>query len=273
MNDLHKFRFKSKEECAVFEQLLSDYSDPSVIKINTPPMLSYFNLEKAYEKFVDGEEYDESIFAWIFDIKLSYFFVSLATSRVWAVHNFLNDQIMGKISKPTTCIENPDLFFAHMEFQRLLPDFTLRYRALWDKLMNLLNIYYIGKHLNGKSKLKAFRLSAEKIDEIPNDFVEGLAVLIDAFNNMYRTSEAHKSGVFRNSSFITLPRGFSSPIDIISLFQGSMNHAVMLISLAVIEGVNMPKVPFPDNPEPESQGYFHVLRNELEERKNLKRQE
>jgi hypothetical protein len=262
-----KFKFQNKEDCLKFEELLERYNSKENIGLTVQPSIHAFNLEKAFHKFIESSEPNHKIFYWIFDIKLSYYFLQLENYQIHALANEINS-IRGDLEKPVSSLDVPGLFPAHMRFQKLYPAYTLRYRALWDKLMQLLVLFYKDEELKGKSKIKAFKKIAPEIKAIPKDFSEGLGELLDAFNRKYRTSEAHGSGYFRKYSFITLPRGSESPIDLLISFSNALSHAIPVISAAILDDLPMPEIPFPNNVEPECQGYFHVLRNELKKEKH-----
>jgi len=267
--EFHKFKLSSREECERFDILLESHSKN--IPLNCFPMTIHLNLADVYSKFIESGKYEENnfgriLFSWVFDIKLSYFFLELDNLEVAALHNKVN-QYIEHLEHPATSLDIPAFFPAHMSFQKILTSYTLRYRAIWDKIMILLVMYYTKetkKPLKGDSKIKSFEKVASGISEIPEDFIAGVSVLVRAFNELYRTSEAHGSGVFRNWTFVTLPRAQKSPTDLLMLFHGGLNYTIMRISRAILHDEDLPTIAHPSNmPEKDKTKYFWVLREEL----------
>ena len=106
--------------------------------------------------------------------------------------------------------------------------------------------------------IKGFVDDVKAIEQVPNDFADGVEFVLEQFNNRFRTAEVHGSGVFRKWSFLIVPRNTESDYHELSLFVGNLNFAFMWVSNAIIQGTIIPA------PSHEiGKGYFWVTREEF----------
>jgi hypothetical protein len=106
-------------------------------------------------------------------------------------------------------------FFARIDFHRVCSSFILRYRALWDKIMGFLVLTFIPQkykdYENAKSRKRTFKKIVNTLIEsdtekhrVFNIFAEEIIPILEGFDNVYRTPEAHGTGVLRKWSFSNL---------------------------------------------------------------------
>lgn len=100
-------------------------------------------------------------------------------------------------------------FCYRVSLSRLNSDFIFRYRAIWDKIMAIIILLRaperFQKFTSAKSRKKCFSKIANETGRIPQDLVDHIIDTTTAFDEKYRTEEAHGSGSARKWSTGNLP--------------------------------------------------------------------
>ena len=94
-----------------------------------------------------------------------------------------------------------DQFCRRMAVLRMNSDYVFRYRAIWDKVMGLLVLLIapekFKRFLEAKSRRKEFRKITEQAAVLPEELVGHIIETAQAFDDRYRTAEAHGAGSTR----------------------------------------------------------------------------
>ena len=189
------FKLNSREDVERFEALMFQYSDARLqLRLNHIPLL------KAWDQLhhrVDGGR----VFTSLLDIYLNLHMIHLDLASVGGTWN--SNFSKGKLEGGSV-LDSSDKFFGKMDIHRFASAFILRYRAIWDKIMGFLLLFFSPGAYDGfsksKSKKKSFRVAVLKIPEIPQEFVTGLLEALEKFDNTFRTPEAHGTGALRKWS-------------------------------------------------------------------------
>lgn len=211
------FTLKSREEVARFEELLDSYV---VARAQFP--LKHISLIDAY----DGLQNDTNggrIFSALLDIHINFLLLYLDSNSVGATWNGYFSR--GKLEGGTV-LDSQAKFFGKMDIHRFNTAYVLRYRALWDKLMGLIVLMHAPNDyesfIKAKSRKKTFAKLADKHKFAKPEFIEKLNNLLSRFDNTFRTSEAHGTGVLRKYSFTMESMAENPQIELID-FWNAMN--------------------------------------------------
>lgn len=217
------FALENREQVERFERLLAEYS-----KARAQIALEHIPLAKAFDelhKRPDGGR----IFTALLDLYLNFHLIDYDMTTVGGTWNnlFSNGKLEGG-----SILDTQAKFFGKMDIHRYASSFVLRYRAVWDKLMGFLILYFAPEEYesfaNSKSKKKSFRRIAAEIDALPQDYVNKILDFIEKFDNTFRTPEAHGTGSVRKWS-LTMESFKDNPlIDLIG-YWNIVNHTMLVI--------------------------------------------
>jgi hypothetical protein len=190
------FTLNSREEVTRFEELLESYS---TARAQFP--LKHISLTNAYDQLQSRED-GGRVFSALLDIQITFLLLHLDSHAVGATWNALFSK--GKLEGGSV-LDSPAKFFGKMDIHRFNTSYVLRYRAIWDKLMGLIILIYAPAEYdsfsNAKSKKRTFTKIAEKYTFAESQFLVNLNDLLTRFDDTFRTSEAHGTGVLRKYSF------------------------------------------------------------------------
>jgi hypothetical protein len=190
------FALNSREEVIRFENLIDKYA---TVRAQFP--LKHISLIGAYDRLQSRPD-GGRIFSALLDIQINFLLLYLDSNDVGGTWNQLFSK--GKLEGGSV-LDSEAKFFGKMDIHRFNTAYVLRYRALWDKLMGLMILIYAPKEYDAfagaKSKKRTFAKLAEKHQFAEPQFLENLGELLTEFDNAFRTSEAHGTGVLRKYSF------------------------------------------------------------------------
>ena len=135
------------------------------------------------------------------DISINLHLVSSDLHDFGVIHNryFSKDKIEGG-----SILDNYLKFEKKLEMHRYLNSFILKYRALLDKIMGFLVLYYKPKEYDSfsgaKKKLLSFKKISKQIEDIDPTLFDNLIEIINKFDENFRTSEAHQVGEIKKWS-------------------------------------------------------------------------
>jgi hypothetical protein len=190
------FTLDSREEVARFEDLLGMYA---TARGQFSPR--HLSLVEAYDYLRDRQD-GGRVFSAVLDIQINYMLLYLDTHSVGATWNGLFSK--GKL-EGGSILDSPEKFFGKMDIHRFNTSYVLRYRAIWDKVMGLMILLYAADTYDAfaksKSKRRTFVKLAEQRKFATSQFITKLNEIVTAFDDTFRTSEAHGTGVLRKYSF------------------------------------------------------------------------
>jgi hypothetical protein len=211
------FTLNSREEVARFEELLDSYASA---RAQFP--LKHISLTSAYDQLQPRPD-GGRIFSALLDIQISFLLLYLDSHSVGATWNDLFSK--GKLEGGSV-LDTPAKFFGKMDIHRFNTAYVLRYRAIWDKLMGLIVLMYAPddyeSFANAKSKKRTFSKMAEKHKFADGQFITTLNDLLTRFDNTFRTSEAHGTGVLRKYSFTMESMADNPQVELVG-FWNAMN--------------------------------------------------
>ena len=192
---------ESPEQARRFDELLEEYQ----CRQGAPPV-GHISLESVFVA-LKGHPEGGRMFTYFLELQ-----VQLA---------FLNCDLFeaSKLLEPTDqvrLLSDPDAFCRKAALQRANSDYVFRYRAIWDKIMALIVLLRVPadyqRYASAKSKKRTFQKIADQSGRIPRPLVRHVIETTTAFDQKYRTEEAHGSGSTRKWSFVYL-EGDDSPQD------------------------------------------------------------
>jgi len=190
------FTLNSRDEVARFEELLESYA---TARAKSP--LKHISLTSAYDQLQDRKD-GGRVFSALLDIQINFLLLYLDAHSVGATWNGLFSK--GKLEGGSV-LDCQAKFFGKMDIHRFNTSYVLRYRAIWDKLMGLIILIYAPNEYESfakaKSKKRTFTKIVEKCQFAGSQFLANLSGLLTRFDNTFRTSEAHGTGVLRKYSF------------------------------------------------------------------------
>ncbi len=191
------FSLGSRDEVVTFEVMLDSYSTQ-----NFQMPLQHISLVEAYD-FLQNRTDGGRVFAAVLDLRINLILVFSDITSMGAVWNKFFSK--GKLEGGSV-LDNAIKFNGKMDIHRFNTSFVLRYRALWDKVMGLLVLMdapqYYDQFMKAGSRKKEFIKIAEAQKICEEVFIEELVDLLTTFDNKFRTSEAHGTGVLRKYSFL-----------------------------------------------------------------------
>lgn len=193
---LETFNLNTRDAVIRFDTLLDSHINK---KANFS--LKHISLIEAYDHLQPLPDGGRT-FSALLDFKINFLLLFLDLNDIGCTWNQLFSK--GKL-KGGSVLDSEVKFFGKMNIHRSNTAYVLRYRALWDKLMGLILLVYAPNDYdafaNAKSKKRTFAKLAEKHQFATPEFLENLSNLLTKFDNTFRTSEAHGTGVLRKYSF------------------------------------------------------------------------
>jgi len=222
------FTLNSREEVVCFEELLDSY-----VTARAQLSLKHISLTNAYDLLQNNSD-GGRIFSALLDIQISFLLLYLDAHSVGATWNEFFSK--GKLEGGSV-LDSSAKFFGKMDIHRFNTAYVLRYRAIWDKLMGLIVLLYAShdyeSFMGAKSKKRTFAKIAEKHKFADAQFITSLNDLLSRFDNTFRTSEAHGTGVLRKYSFTMESMADNPQIELIG-FWNAMNGFVSEIGKVFI---------------------------------------
>ena len=215
---------KNIDDIKKFEVLFKEYE-----KKEAGYSIEYLSLEKWFVTASQNNN-DNRAFIALLDIKLSlsHAFRDMQSAReVWN-ENFSNGKLEGN-----TFLDSYPLFCGKMELHRAYASFVLKYRAIWDKLMGFLVLCIVPdayeKFTGARSRKKRFRDVFSDLPKETADFAEEIFSKVSEFDDKFRTSEAHGTGVLRKYAFQMESLGDSPLVEIID-YWNFLNETIHKVS-------------------------------------------
>ena len=206
------------------DQQLSSYFNKLANRFYFQPLM----LTEAYEAFKLRENRG-SIMSAYFDMKLNYLFVIFDIYKIGAIWN--NNFPKGKLEGGSV-LDSNEKFEGKMEILRHQSSFILRYRALWDKIMGYLILFYVPDRYDqfdhANSKLRSFNKIAMDIPEM-SAAVSVIADELNRFNSDFRTPEAHRTGRIRKWTLTMEPINQNPQIELFGYSNG-LNEMIRIIN-------------------------------------------
>lgn len=191
------FKVDSIEDARQFDEFLAEYQ-----KSRQASVIGHLSLEHVFAELKDHPERS----------RLAPYFIELQLQH--ALLNCDLHEISSLLGQKTSGAE-VDGFCHRVSLLRANSDFIFRYRAIWDKIMTIIVLFCAPKHFQdftgSKKKKNSFKRIAESTGRIPPGFVSHVIETTEAFDNKYRTEEAHGSGSARKWSSGQLPDDDASP--------------------------------------------------------------
>lgn len=214
------FQLNGREEVARFEASVSAY-----LSLRTPLDANHVSLVAAYDfclRRADGGK----LFAAILDVFINFSIIRCELNDVIAAWG--RRDAHRKIES-NRILESTNTFQAAMDVQRYTSSFTYRYRALWDKLMGLLILLYAPESYesfsSSKSRKKVFARIVRDKNLLTEENKKALSLMLEWFDNEFRTPEAHGTGTLRKWSFaVLIPR--EDPTQKLIMYWNLMNDVV-----------------------------------------------
>lgn len=217
------FTLNSRDEVVQFEELLDSY-----VAANAQFALKHISLSKAYDQ-LQAREDGGRIFTALLDIQINFCLLYLDSNAVGATWNNLFSK--GKLEGGSV-LDLPEKFFGKMDIHRFNTAYVLRYRAIWDKLMGFIILFYApqeyGSFSSAKSKKRTFAKLAGKHKFAEPELITYLQDLLTRFDNTFRTSEAHGTGTLRKYSFTMESMSENPQIELIG-FWNALNIFIVTI--------------------------------------------
>lgn len=220
----HIFPLSELKDVEEFERQFDLY-----LEMQTRFPLKHISITKAY-MVLQTQPNGSRLFAALIDIMLT--FGMIRTDLTAYVSQ------MNKVIECDGTFHNPivnkrtDSFNARMQMHHHANGFVLRYRSVWDKIMGfivqLTDPEEYDFFMQSKSRKKAFRKFALKTGFPPIELVDVIQEAITNFDNKFRTSEAHGTGVLRKSSFVWSTLS-DDPQSLFIGYWNSLNSVVHLI--------------------------------------------
>lgn len=231
------FNLSSRDEVIKFEELLHQYEiEQARVCLPHLPLIKAYNYSQTR---IDGGK----VFASFLDIKINF-------SMLWLEHQTMltsRNKFTTKENLKGFSILDSDLeFFARIDFHRAGSSFILRYRALWDKIMGFLVLTFIPQkykdYENANRRKKAFiKIVNTLIESDPekhkvfNTFAEEIILNLEGFDNVYRTPEAHGTGVLRKWSLSNLSFQDDPSFDLILGYWNFLNQTMSNIGKIFVD--------------------------------------
>ena len=191
------FKVDSIEDARQFDEFLAEYQ-----KSRQASVIGHIFLEHVFAVLKDHPEKGRLV-AYFIELQLQH---SLLNCDLCEIASLLGQKTSGAE------VEN---FCHRVSLLRANSDFIFRYRAIWDKIMAIVILLRVPdrfqKFVTADSRKKYFFKVEKETGLIPREFVDHVIETTTAFDNKYRTEEAHGSGSTRKWSSGQLPDDDESP--------------------------------------------------------------
>lgn len=194
------FKLNNRDEVQCFEEFLHAYEKEHYhFAVEHLSLVGFFD---ALQGHPDGGR----IFVAILDIKIS---LSILWGDIHEVGAAWNKNFSKGKMEGGTISDSFEKFSGKMDVHRFSSAFILHYRALWDKIMGLFILFYVPNQYNSfcraKSRQKRFLSLASHIPQIGRNAASEICNVVEQFDKLFRTPEAHGTGTLRKWSFLMEP--------------------------------------------------------------------
>jgi len=190
--------------------------------------LNHIPLLKAWDQLhqrVDGPR----VFTALLDIYINLHMLYLDLTSLSSTWN--TDFSKGKL-EGGSILDSNNKFFGKMDIHRFGSAFILRYRAIWDKIMGFFILFFspedYDKFYKSDSKKKAFEKAAHNIQYLSPESVSALVAALKAFDDVFRTPEAHGTGTLRKWS-LTMAGFEGNPMLELTGYWNYLNQALLAL--------------------------------------------
>lgn len=230
----NKFELKNRDEVIIFEKYLHNYCQ----KRSNSSYPKYISLVPAYEQLHSRRD-GGRIFTALLDLHISFI---LTYDDVVEIANIWNNNFSkGKLEKGSI-LDNEHKFIGKILIHRYFTSFVLRYRALWDKIMGLLILFFLpdkyDKFISADHRRKKFNILAKEITVLNEELILQINQTINEFDNKFRTSEAHGTGVLRKWTFLMESMDENPQIEIIKFWNAISKMVGNIGRLFYPKGIN-----------------------------------
>lgn len=196
MTQLQAFELSSVEDIDRFEKLLFAY-----VEREAAEMPAFFTLVEAY-KYLQDDPDGARLFTSLLDIQIS---IALLWCDVIVLGGQFNRTTPARMAERKSPFPEAEAFRLRMRMHQSANGFVFRFRSLWDKLMGLFVLRFVPERYDwfcsAKSKKAAFRKIMAAHDFLAPGLVETASQLVQGFDDLHRTAEAHGTGTLRKVSF------------------------------------------------------------------------
>ena len=226
-----RFVLCNQEEVEQFDRLLGMYFKS---QIGWTP--GHISLTKAFDRFQTHPE-PGRLFTALLDLHVN---LNLLLTELNGFGGIWNKYYTTKIFEGGgSILDSKERFFAKMKAHQHASAYVLRYRAIWDKLMGFLVLFFLPadyEHFRGaKSRRRVFIQLAKKSPHLGEEFGKQVGELIETFDRKFRTPEAHDTGSLRKWSFLLENPHLNSQSELISFWNASNKLIVHIAQLLDIE--------------------------------------
>ncbi|SDG06678.1 MULTISPECIES: hypothetical protein [unclassified Duganella] len=204
------FTLETLDDVKNFEQRLKNYT-----KRKTGMSLPYSFLENAF-KYCQNLDHGGKLFSAVFDIHIN---CALMYREIIDAGGTWNENFSKAKNNGIPVLKSTINFEKKMDIHRHNTAFIFRYRAMWDKLMGLLVLYFYpdryDSFVSSQSRKKAFGKIWQDHHFVTPGFLADFAQRLTAFDNTFRTPEAHGTGSLRKWSFTMHSLDETPQIDLI----------------------------------------------------------
>jgi hypothetical protein len=215
------FKLNNSNEILRFESYLKSYYGTR----SHFDLLPYLDLISWFDFCQKNQESGAKIFTAILDIKINLLFVDIERTQVQQMWEGKSDVMTTK-----SIIEDFDFFHLSFDLFESLSTYIFKYRALLDKIMGLIVLYFSPENYNkfrrGDSRKKIFKSIFENNNIPINLSFQNVFDFLEQFDERLRTPEAHATGSIRKwvlaasnvgtLEFGLIPKSWSNLIYIIS---------------------------------------------------------
>jgi hypothetical protein len=231
------FRLRNRDEVAVFERHLDEY-----VAARAGVALRHISLLETYDR-LHGTRDASRIFAALLDLQTQIAFLHIdlhSIGRIW------NEEFAPGLCEGLSLLESPGKFFGKADLHRTNSSYVLRYRAIWDKIMGLLVLLLLpaqyNRFIGAKSRKRMFRQLAASMPLLPPTLVDQIESTITRFDDQFRTSEAHGTGVIRKWNYL-LEAPENNPQLRLFQFWNVLNHMVIIVGDIIRRTHPIPREP------------------------------
>jgi hypothetical protein len=215
------FSLRTRDEVIRFEELLNEY-----FHSKTTLRFGYVSLVSAYDK-LQARSDGGRVFGALVDAYLNFI---LLTCDVFTVGAFWNENFSSEVLIGGSVLDSQAKFSGKMDIHRFASGYIFRYRALWDKIMGLLVVFFspdnYERFVASKSRKASFKKIAKNIPQISEEMISEMDAILTRFDSVYRTPEAHGTGSLRKWTF-SMESMDKNPQEELFLSWNKMNDAMI----------------------------------------------
>lgn len=195
------FEIGSAKQARVFDEFLEQFT-----RRQEASVVTHISLESVFEALRNHPE-GGRIFTFFLEVQL----------QLALLNCDLNDvtRLIGSKNQPLP-LADIDVFCRQVSVFRANSDYILRYRAIWDKVMAIVVLLRAPEEfqcfVKADSRKKAFsKIAKKQPGRIPTSLLDHVLETTAAFDQKYRTEEAHGTGSARKWSFAYFLEDGESP--------------------------------------------------------------